>query len=383
MENVLNNQKIQLLVIQPTPFCNINCNYCYLPNRSSNKRISLQIIDLIGSKIIHEGWCAPDVTVVWHSGEPTVIPPAWYHTAFEVLQKYCPPNIRLTHAFQTNGLLLNKEWLDLFKTWNIRIGVSIDGFKELHDANRITRDGKGTWESTVRGIRMLRAAGIPFHVITVLTNSSLKQAKELFEFYQSEGIDRVCFNVEEIEGININSTLVSKETEINFKHFLANFMDYMQKTQYPIWVREFAYSLGTILKTENSPIPNQQVMPLAIVSIDVNGNLSTFSPELLGFSSKPYGNFSFSSLQNGGIAEMLNSEFFQAAYHDITQGVKECQKNCEWFNWCGGGAPANKLFENGSFASTETMYCRLTKKVLLETVLDAIENNKLPEAQEI
>ena len=25
---------ISLLVLQPSPFCNINCDYCYLPNRS-------------------------------------------------------------------------------------------------------------------------------------------------------------------------------------------------------------------------------------------------------------------------------------------------------------------------------------------------------------
>ena len=27
--------QIQLLVVQPTPFCNIDCRYCYLPDRSS------------------------------------------------------------------------------------------------------------------------------------------------------------------------------------------------------------------------------------------------------------------------------------------------------------------------------------------------------------
>jgi len=27
--------KIQLMVVQATPFCNIDCKYCYLPDRRS------------------------------------------------------------------------------------------------------------------------------------------------------------------------------------------------------------------------------------------------------------------------------------------------------------------------------------------------------------
>ena len=32
--------KIDLLVIQPTPFCNLDCDYCYLPQRSDTRKIS-------------------------------------------------------------------------------------------------------------------------------------------------------------------------------------------------------------------------------------------------------------------------------------------------------------------------------------------------------
>jgi len=40
---------------------------------------------------------------------------------------------------------------------------------------------------------------------------------------------------------------------------------------------------------------------------------------------------------------------------------------------CGGGEPVNKLAENGTFASTETIYCRLTKMRATDLVLDALE----------
>jgi len=50
-----------------------------------------------------------------------------------------------------------------------------------------------------------------------------------------------------------------------------------------------------------------------------------------------------------------------------------CRSRCEYFSVCGGGEPVNKLAENGSFASAETIYCRLTKMRATDLVLDALE----------
>ena len=38
---------LELLVLQPTPFCNINCSYCYLPDRQSTRRMSPDTLDRI------------------------------------------------------------------------------------------------------------------------------------------------------------------------------------------------------------------------------------------------------------------------------------------------------------------------------------------------
>jgi uncharacterized protein len=58
---------------------------------------------------------------------------------------------------------------------------------------------------------------------------------------------------------------------------------------------------------------------------------------------------------------------------DIRAGVALCQEHCEYFSVCGGGEPVNKLFENGGFASTETTYCRMTKKRATDLVLDRLD----------
>jgi len=34
------NPSIEMLVLQSTPFCNLDCSYCYLPDRASTERMS-------------------------------------------------------------------------------------------------------------------------------------------------------------------------------------------------------------------------------------------------------------------------------------------------------------------------------------------------------
>ena len=58
---------------------------------------------------------------------------------------------------------------------------------------------------------------------------------------------------------------------------------------------------------------------------------------------------------------------------DIQQGVAACRAECGYFSVCGGGAPVNKLFENGSFTGTRTSYCTLTQIVPTDLILEAYD----------
>jgi uncharacterized protein len=77
--------KTRLLVLQPTPFCNIDCSYCYLPDRNDRSRMSLATVRLAARRLREDGLLGDELTVVWHAGEPLVLPPAWYEEAFAVL----------------------------------------------------------------------------------------------------------------------------------------------------------------------------------------------------------------------------------------------------------------------------------------------------------
>jgi uncharacterized protein len=285
---------LRLLVLQPTPFCNIDCAYCYLPDRLSTATMSLETVDEACALVFDSGLVRERLEVAWHAGEPLVVPLAWYEGAFALIEQRRPARLKLEHCFQTNGLLLNEAWARFLVRTNAKVGLSIDGPAELHDANRRTRRGGGTHEGAMRAARLLQDEDVPFHVITVLTERALDAPDELFDFYLANGIREVGFNVEEIEGAHGRSSLAGTESEDMFRRFIRRFFARVWSSPGTLTLRELESALGAALLKE--PVADEQNVPFAIVSVSVDGKVSTFSPELMGARSRRFGSFAFGRL---------------------------------------------------------------------------------------
>lgn len=365
--------RISTVVLQPTPFCNINCRYCYLPQRDATAVMPLATIVATFERIFVSGWAAPQMTIIWHAGEPLVLPVSYYEAAFEAIEALRPPTVELRHSIQTNGMLIKQDWCDLIEKWYIGLGVSIDGPRHLHDANRVTRSGGGTFDRTIAGIRLLRKNRIPFHVISVLSEASMNSPEELLDFYLAEGIEDVCFNVEESEGDHVSTLLGGSNPRERFRSFLDRFWTLSRQTSGIHFIREIDGMITRIFRPEGVPFENDQVEPFAMLNIDCHGNVSSFSPELLGYKSAEYNDFIIGNVLSDSLHEMRQSAAMQAMSRDIAAGVEACRKECEYFSVCGGGAPVNKLSENGSFASSKTSFCTLVQMVPMDLILNAFD----------
>src|ERR1700733_8617755 len=96
---------VRLLIVQPTPFCNINCSYCYLSSRSSRATIEDDTLEHLFAKLFASGWARHRLDIAWHAGEPTVLPVSFYQHAFAIMEQYRPRNLDVCHSFQTNATL--------------------------------------------------------------------------------------------------------------------------------------------------------------------------------------------------------------------------------------------------------------------------------------
>ncbi|GLB47701.1 cyclophane-forming radical SAM/SPASM peptide maturase GrrM/OscB [Neptunitalea lumnitzerae] len=373
---------LDLLIVQGSPFCNINCKYCYLPERNNTSKISLDTISKLFERIVESKLLSSEFTIVWHAGEPLALPLKYYKEIFKKIDDLVPSKIGVNHSFQTNGILINDEWCDFIKENKIRIGISVDGPEFVHDKYRLKRNGTGTHKEVMRGIGFLKKHKIDFHAIAVITNYSLDFSNEIFSFFLDNEIKRVGFNIEEIEGINLESSLnKSEESSNKLRNFWMNILFLQKKFKGKIIIRELESAFAKIVGDPSlilnsfflSPPVSHLLVPYGIINVDTNGDFSTFSPELLGQKSEEYNDFIIGNVWDNSFEEALGLKTFKDLKDDIAAGVNLCKKECNYFNLCGGGAPSNKYYENGGFKSTETLYCKNTIQIPIDVILENIE----------
>ncbi|MHA7607294.1 radical SAM protein [Elizabethkingia meningoseptica] len=184
---------INSVVIKIASRCNINCSYCYMYNAGDMsylkqpKFISMEIIKIFVDKIID--YCKKNNLKHFyfslHGGEPLLMPKKDFVEMVNELLKLTSNNIKVGISIQTNGILLDEEWCEIFKKYNILVGISLDGTKEIHDKYRVDKKGKGTYIKVIKGIEILKKKYDNFSLLSV-TNAEIAP-RELFNHFVDMG----------------------------------------------------------------------------------------------------------------------------------------------------------------------------------------------------
>jgi uncharacterized protein len=170
--------------------CNIDCKYCFFlskealyPNekhRMSDETLETYIRQLLESHRL------PEVTVAWQGGEPTLMGVEFFRKAVALVEKYRRPDQRIQHTFQTNGIALDDEWCAFLKAHGFLVGLSVDGPREIHDAHRVTRGGKGTFDLVMKGWEALRRHGVQFNILCTVNAANQHEGRRVYRFFRDE-----------------------------------------------------------------------------------------------------------------------------------------------------------------------------------------------------
>lgn len=367
-----------LAIIQPTSFCNIDCKYCYVSGRSIKKQMTIETLDRIFSGVLESKYTRDTVVFCYHAGEPLVMPKSYYRKATELLLHHCERlNRNAKQAIQTNAILIDNEWIEIFRAANMEIGVSIDGPAFIHNANRVTRSGKSTHDSVMKGVKLLQDAGLSFTVIMVLTTEGLDYADEIYDFFVENGIKSVGFNIDEF-GANSHvssfSATDSKYMEIieRYRNFMKRLLFRIDQDGGKLVVREFAKfaSIAAKRASGEKEIINGVIVPLDILSFDMEGNYITFSPELISANSERFGDLFMGNIAIQPVDGIFSNEKYLNIKQEIQRGVSLCKSTCKYWTFCGGGSPADKFFETGRFDVSETIACKVHMQELVDVFLD-------------
>jgi sulfatase maturation enzyme AslB (radical SAM superfamily) len=183
--------------------CNLACTYCYsaLEREPRRRTIGIPIVSRAAREVVDvnlveraahvvAGHCARaerPLTVVFHGGgEPTLQGERLPQLVACTQRAAIDAGIRWWGYIATNGAMSERRAQWLASTFD-RIGLSCDGTPALHDQQRPTRSGRGSWLQVCRTGQALRRAGADFDLRVTVTRNGIEPlpatVRHLFEAF--------------------------------------------------------------------------------------------------------------------------------------------------------------------------------------------------------
>jgi len=188
-------------VLKVAERCNLNCSYCYMYNKGDTsylerpKFLSIETATVALERIAAYArrHSLPQITVVLYGGEPLLIGREWVQQFLEERDRVeTPPEVTLNVAVQTNGTLLDAEWVALFNQHKVTIGVSCDGPEQVNDLLRVDFDGRSSYAKVRSALELLcKTSGTRWGVLTVVNPET--QGSEVLKHFVQLGVRSVDF----------------------------------------------------------------------------------------------------------------------------------------------------------------------------------------------
>lgn len=189
------NNEVLNLTILLTYDCNLRCVYCYEGAGEQNKgSLSTEtreaIFEFIKKQM--EQRKSKVLSVVLFGGEPLLNfeqNVKW----LDQIKQYCDMNnIVFVTTLITNGILINEYVMNKLIEYNCQtIQITLDGLKEIHDSRRKYKDGRGSFDEVLNGIRMIyNNAKLNNPVIRInIDKTNIDEVKRLLVYLSEEKLN--------------------------------------------------------------------------------------------------------------------------------------------------------------------------------------------------
>lgn len=360
-----------LVVFHPTPFCNLDCSYCWAPDRNDRGRMPLQVVSSALSQIYQKQHLTK-IDFCWLTGEPLAMGLDHFRSAVALCQSAKPDAVGIRLHIQTNGTLINDDWAEFFATHDFNIGVSIDGPKAVHDGQRLMKGGKPSFELTLRGIDLLVKHGVKGGALCVITKKTLElPPDDLFFFFHERKI-AWSYLVEAKIGDNATSQhALSRDDIPRLERFLGRLMDLWG--EYPTsHIKDFDALARKLFGSQKSDVDYTSLGCLDILNIMADGDFYWGNPELMSATKGVLRNIR-QNLNSSNVWEARSTQAFEDVEAQTHRGIEKCINECPHFSGCRGGNPAHKFYDQGRFDVSSHLTCEINDKVISRLLLDRME----------
>jgi len=345
--------QFQLLVKPAGSRCNLRCRYCFYfgndrffepPGDRRGKAMSLDTLNRLVKEFM--SYRMEQSVLCWQGGEPTLCGLDFFKAAVEAEKRHGVDGQVAGNALQTNGLLLDAEWCRFLAEYRFLVGLSLDGPRKFHEANR----GK-SFEKVMQAARTMRECGVEFNILCVVSQANVRHGGEVYEWFVGQGFREIQFIParETVGGMSPSRETRRGDTPPTVADgALAPFSvsgEEFGAFLLAAFERWYPRDVGAV----NERVFNSLLAHFACGE----PNLCTFRPRCGDYVAVERGGEVFPcdfyiqpEHQLGQLGERPLAELYTVAregFNRLKGQVDQGCRECEWFPMCNGGCPRDRL----------------------------------------
>ncbi len=343
------------VIVKVVRGCNLQCTYCYAGNFQFQP-LHIMSRDVL-ERLIRESLSIATgrVEFCWHGGEPLMAGRDFFSEAIALQNRYKLPEQIIVNALQTNGTLVDEEWIEFLEKNDFGPGVSIDGPAALHNQQRPFANGVGSHAQIMQAIRLWQERGHSIPILCVVTSSSANHPADLFEFFVSAGIKSIdflpCSKINRTTG-KVFDDGVSPQAYADF--MIEIFNRWWQLDDPTIRIRYFENILQGLLGGRPT-LCKFAATCSHFLTVDTDGTVYPCD-DFVGEADFAYGNILETDLK-----VMMAGEQRTRFVKEVVQVGRVCS-NCKWFEICKGGCSYYRYMRRGRFDDVN-YYCLARKRI--------------------
>ena len=344
------------VVLKITERCNLDCDYCYFFNAGddsythhaaiiSDDTVALLVERLKQFSLVCE---LQRIEVYLHGGEPLLMPKDRLDSICSQLKSNLEPVVDLSISIQTNGVLIDREWIDIFNKHGVSVGVSLDGTKKHNDVHRFDHRGRSSYQATVRGLRLCQEhLHRPPAILSVVDENH--DAGEIYEHFRSD------LNLRHFDFLlpDLNHDNFDGDSEA-YGNFLIEIFDLMANDEELVSVRFIDHFLASIYGEKNFLFGTRKGDPeYLLITVSSDGGVG---PDDTLRSTNYWSGYQYKDLRGSSIAEIIQDPVFQE-YEYFNQTPASACSECCWRDICGSGQPVHRYSTSQGF-NNPSVYCK-------------------------
>jgi uncharacterized protein len=330
----------------------MRCKYCYYLDKAALYDYSQpQMDERLLERYIRaniEGNNSPVIAFAWHGGEPLLAGKEFFRKAVALQQKYAEGKT-VENSIQTNGLLVDDEWCQIFRDNNFLVGVSIDGPEHIHDAHRLDAGGNPTFARVMKGIERLYRNRVEYNTLTTVNIHSEGRGAEVYNFLRQISVFMQFLPVAELlcdgrvqspeaQGADVASWSVSAE---GFGRFMCDIFDiWVTKDVGRRYVQLFDATLALMVGVQPSVCSLCETCGSGL-TVEHNGDVYCCDHFV-------YPEYKIGNIHTDRLADLAYCDRqFEFGVAKRALLPREC-RHCKFYNLCHGECPKHRFINDNT-----------------------------------